>query len=371
MSTNQTFACSARELAVGYDSPLLQGIHFEVSRGEILALIGPNGAGKSTLLKTLAAQLAPQGGTILLDGQSLESLSGNARARRLALMLPHTRRVEMTSCFDFVSAGRYPYTGRLGILSSADKRQVWDALALVGATEFANRDFNRISDGQRQRILLARAICQQPDVILLDEPTSFLDIQGKAELLSILKTLARARDMAVIVSLHELDLAQKAADRVICVSPQGATAAEKTEAVFTAARIHSLYGLTKASYDSLYGGFELEKPEGEPRLFIIGGAGKGIPLYRRCQREGRPFYAGILYENDLDLPVARALASALVTQEAFTPITDETFGRAKALVDRCQNVLCVPQSSGPLNEANCRLAEYAHQQGKLVNADAF
>ncbi len=105
-------------------------------------------------------------------------------------MAPHSRRMELTTCFDFVSAGRYPYTGRLGILSAEDRQQVHRALELVGAAHLADRDFNRISDGQRQRILLARALCQQPEVILLDEPTSFLDIKGKIELLTILKELA-------------------------------------------------------------------------------------------------------------------------------------------------------------------------------------
>ncbi len=98
----------------------------------------------------------------------------------MALMVPHTDRTELTTCFDVAAAGRYPYTGRLGILSDEDKQQVHDALHLVGAAHLADRDFNKISDGQRQRVLLARAVCQQPEILLLDEPTSFLDIKGKA-----------------------------------------------------------------------------------------------------------------------------------------------------------------------------------------------
>ena len=107
------------------------------------------------------------------------------------------------------AAGRYPYTGRLGILSEQDRMQVRDALHLVQADELADRDFTKISDGQRQRVLLARAVCQQPEIILLDEPTSFLDIKGKIELLTILRQLAQEKQVAVIVSLHELELAQK------------------------------------------------------------------------------------------------------------------------------------------------------------------
>ncbi len=129
---NEKALCTARELAIGYGkTPLLSDICLGVQPGQILTLIGPNGAGKSTLLKTLAAQLAPQGGTVLLDDKSLADYSGPERARKMALMVPHTRRTELTTCFELASAGRYPYTGRLGVLSAEDRRQVHAALALV------------------------------------------------------------------------------------------------------------------------------------------------------------------------------------------------------------------------------------------------
>ena len=221
MSEEKAF-CRTDDLAIGYGkTPLMEHIRLGAEKGSILTLIGPNGAGKSTLLKTLAAQLAPQGGAVLLDGKSLADYSGPERARKMALMVPHTRRTELTTCFEMASAGRYPYTGRLGVLSAEDRRQVHAALALVGAEALAGRDFNCISDGQRQRVLLARAICQRPELILLDEPTSFLDIKGKAELLAILKSLARDKKMAVILSLHELELAQKISDKVVCVLAAG------------------------------------------------------------------------------------------------------------------------------------------------------
>ena len=201
------YSVETNALAIGYGkAALARDIALGAAKGQVLALIGPNGAGKSTLLKTLAGQLAPLGGAVLLDGQELARIPGNARAQKLALMLPHTRRTELTTCFEFAAAGRIPYTGRLGILSAEDKKQVQNALELVGAAHLANRDFNCVSDGQRQRILLARAVCQQPQVLLLDEPTSFLDIKGKIELLTILQKLAHEQQLAVIVTLHELDM---------------------------------------------------------------------------------------------------------------------------------------------------------------------
>ena len=258
------FFCETKDLAIGYGkAPLAEAITVGVPRGKILTLIGPNGAGKSTLLKTLAGQLAPVGGTVLLDGQDLTSYTGNARAQKLALMLPHTRHTELTTCFEFAAAGRIPYTGRLGILSDADRQQVHAALELVGAEHLADRDFNCISDGQRQRILLARAICQQPEIILLDEPTSFLDIKGKIELLTILQKLAHTQNLAVIVSLHELDMAQKISDAVVCVSPGSVSGVLTPEQAFAPENIRTLYRLTAEQYETLFGAPKPAKPKFE------------------------------------------------------------------------------------------------------------
>ena len=260
------YSVETNALAIGYGkAALARDIALGAAKGQVLALIGPNGAGKSTLLKTLAGQLAPLGGAVLLDGQELARIPGNARAQKLALMLPHTRRTELTTCFEMASAGRYPYTGRLGVLSAEDKRQVYAALALVGAEALADRDFNRISDGQRQRVLLARAICQQPELILLDEPTSFLDIKGKAELLAILKSLARDKKMAVILSLHELELAQKVSDKVVCVSAAGVSDVMTPEKAFARENICKIYALTDEQYAFLYG--EAKAPEEKRPLF--------------------------------------------------------------------------------------------------------
>ena len=258
------FLCETQELSIGYGkAPLADGIALGAKRGEILTLIGPNGAGKSTLLKTLAGQLAPMGGAVLLDGQNLSAYTGNARARKLALMLPHTRRTELTTCFEFAAAGRIPYTGRLGLLSEEDKQQVSAALELVGAAHLAQRDFNCISDGQRQRILLARAICQQPEVILLDEPTSFLDVKGKIELLTILQKLAHEQKLAVIVSLHELDMAQKISDAVVCVSPNSVSGVLSPAKAFAPENIQQLYGLTVEQYEAVFGPVKPAKPKFE------------------------------------------------------------------------------------------------------------
>ncbi|MFR1151405.1 MAG: ABC transporter ATP-binding protein, partial [Butyricicoccus sp.] len=147
-----------KEMTVGYRGvPFIRDIALHVHRGEILTLIGPNGSGKSTILKSLIRQLALIGGTVYLDGKSLQTLPERDLARTMSVLLTEHVRPELMTCWDVAAAGRYPYTGRLGLLSDEDRAKVDEALALVGADELADRDFSCISDGQRQRVLLARA----------------------------------------------------------------------------------------------------------------------------------------------------------------------------------------------------------------------
>ena len=178
------------QLTVGYDGkPLIREINIQLNKGEILTLIGPNGAGKSTILKSITRQLQTISGTVFLEQEMMSKMSNKEVSKKLSVVLTERMSPELMTCEDVVATGRYPYTGTLGILSENDKEKVKEAMETVHAWELRNRDFTAISDGQRQRILLARAICQEPEIIVLDEPTSFLDIRHKLELLTILKKM--------------------------------------------------------------------------------------------------------------------------------------------------------------------------------------
>ena len=168
------------ELSVGYNGkPLIEHINIGVKKGEIVTLIGPNGSGKSTILKSITRQLRLLGGRVSFDEQDVHRMSYKEMSTKMAVVLTERMRPELMTCHDIVATGRYPYTGRLGILSREDEKKVEEAMCAVHARELGSRDFNAISDGQRQRVLLARAICQEPEVIVLDEPTSFLDVKHK------------------------------------------------------------------------------------------------------------------------------------------------------------------------------------------------
>ena len=355
------------QMAVGYEGkPLIRDIEISLNRGEILTLIGPNGAGKSTILKSMTKQLKLIGGTVYLGGEIMNRMSGKEIAKRLAVVMTERIRPELMTCEDIVATGRYPYTGTLGILGAEDWEKVHEAMALVHALEFKDRDFTAISDGQRQRILLARAICQEPEVIVLDEPTSFLDIRHKLELLAILKNMVIQKKTAVLMSLHELDLAQKISDSVICVHGDKIEKYGPPEEIFTSEYIHHLYGITTGSYNAAFGCLEMDAPKGKPEVFVIGGNGKGISTYRKLQRRGIPFAAGILHKNDMDYEVAKVLAAQVTAEEPFEIISDELYQKAKEIMETCSQVICCIDTFGPANEKNKDLMLLAKKAGKLV-----
>lgn len=180
--------------------------------------------------------------------------------------------------------------------------------------------------------MLARAIAQDPRVLVLDEPTSYLDIRYQIDLLRILRHLAKSRNVAVIMSIHELELAQKSADKVICVKDGRVFRAGAPEDIFTRETIDELYGLQHGTFNERFGSVEIGRPHGDAHTFVIAGAGTGSAVFRQLIRQGKAFYAGVLHEGDIDYELARDLAAECVAERAFEPIGDKTIARAKELI---------------------------------------
>ena len=357
------------KLSVGYgDRTVVSDIALSAEPGQILCLIGPNGAGKSTLLKTLLRLLPPAAGAVYLEGKELRTYSERELARRSAAMLTGRPEPELMKSAEVVAAGRYPYTGRLGILSEEDRRVVRKSMEKVGVSELADTDFTHLSDGQRQRVLLARALCQEPRLLILDEPTSFLDIRHKLDFLQLLRELVRERQLAVVMSMHELELAQRFADRLLCIRDGRVDRAGSPEEIFSGGYIERLYGLARGSYDALAGTAEAGRMEGAPQVFVIGGGGSGIPVYRLLQRLGIPFAAGVLPENDLDTPTAKALGVQVITDRANEPVSAARADEALKVLASCEYAVCTT-GFGSVNRENRRLLEYAGKRGMLRGMD--
>ena len=355
---------SVQALTAGYGKvPVVRDVTFTLPRGTILTLIGPNGAGKSTILRTISGQLSALSGTVMISGRALSGLSPAALAREMSLLLTDRVRPEMMTCFEVAAMGRYPYTGRFGRLTAGDRQIVRSALARVHADDLAEQDFLAVSDGQRQRVLLARALAQEPKILILDEPTSYLDIRHKIELLSILLEEARERQLTIVMSLHEIDLAEKVSDLVMGIRDSCVFCSGTPEEVFAGDTIRQLYGIQEGTFLTRTGSIELPRTRGNARVFVVGGAGFGLPFYRALTRKRIPFSTGILFENDVEYETALSLAVRVHSVPAFSGTMDSAFDGAEKDLLGCQAVVDAGTRIGETNAANARLLASARNAG--------
>ena len=364
--TEVSISTVTAKFTVGYGKKIiLSDVNLMAEPGRVLTLIGPNGSGKSTILKSIVKQLKSLGGVVYLNGKATSEMKEAEIAKSLSMVMTEHIHPELMSCRDVVATGRYPYTGRLGILDKQDWKLVDEAITMVHAEEVAEQSFTRISDGQRQRVMLARAICQDTAILVLDEPTSYLDIRYKLDILNSIRKLARERNIAVIMSLHELDLVQKVSDMVACVDGTTVSHIGPPEEIFQGSLVQKLYGIEEKNFDSMLGIMQMPGNKAAPNVFVIGGGGAAIPTYYRLQREHIPFAAGILFENDVEYPVATALASKVITAKAFYPMEEAQLEEAKKILAGCETCICTCENFGPYNMLNKELRSLAEEQGKL------
>lgn len=265
----------ACDLGIGYAprrGPRLEvALHLDAHllAGELVCLLGPNGAGKSTLMRTLAGLQKPLAGAVFLKGRNLHGLSERARARRLGLVLTERIEVGNLAAYALVALGRYPHTGWAGRLSPADEAVVRWAMDAVGARHLAGRSVGELSDGERQKVMIARALAQEPAVLLLDEPTAFLDLPRRVEVLQVLRRLAGDRDRAVLLSTHDLDLALRCADRLWLLPPNGPLQIGAPEDLVLSGAFQRTFA--DVEFDPALGSFHLARePEGEVGLVGAG-----------------------------------------------------------------------------------------------------
>ena len=209
-----------KELTLGYGQrTLLETVNARITGGQLVALLGRNGTGKSTLLRAMMGLEKPQSGEITLQGKNIASLKPEKLARNISFVTTDKVRIANLRCKDVVALGRAPYTNWIGRMQDADREIVARSLASVGMSDYARRTMDKMSDGECQRIMIARALAQQTPVILLDEPTSFLDLPNRYELCSLLARLAHDEGKCILFSTHELDIALSLADSIALIDP--------------------------------------------------------------------------------------------------------------------------------------------------------
>lgn len=231
-------------LSIGYENKtVVSNINVSLNEGDIIALIGPNGAGKSTLFKTFSTHIKPLGGKIELFGKDLMSYSPKERAKMLGIVLTERPDDMFLKVFDVVAASRYPYTGMFGKLSENDEKEIKVSLELVGVNQLIDRVFNTLSDGEKQKVMIAKAIAQNTPIIMLDEPTAFLDYPSKIELFSLLKKLAKEQKKAILFSSHDLELLLRYTDNLWIIAKHKPFAAGQSAELLKNGVIKDYFGL--------------------------------------------------------------------------------------------------------------------------------
>src|SRR5690606_7488810 len=231
-------------LRAGYaDVTILDEIDLVIPDGQVTILIGPNGCGKSTLLKTMARILAPSRGHVLLDGKQIHTLNTRAVAARLGLLPQGPIAPEGLTDRELVAQGRFPHQSLLRQWTQQDEAAVNGAMATAGITDFADRAVDTLSGGQRQRCWVAMVLAQETDLILLDEPTTFLDLKVQVDLMDLLTGLAHERGRTLVIVLHELSLAAAYADHLVMMKQGRIVASGSPDAIFTAERLKHVFGL--------------------------------------------------------------------------------------------------------------------------------
>jgi iron complex transport system ATP-binding protein len=226
----------------GYrSSPILKGIDMELDRSEVLAVVGPNGAGKSTLIKCIDRILEPKKGSILIDSIEVRHLPRNDLAKRMGYVPQSGTHAFPATVFDVVMMGRRPHSGWID--SDRDMEIVHETLCTLGLDGIALYDFNELSGGQKQKVIIARALVQEPEVLLMDEPTASLDIRHQLEVMSLMRRIVSAKGISAIVAVHDLNLATKYADRVVMMKGGAIVAAGKPAEIFTEESIREVYGV--------------------------------------------------------------------------------------------------------------------------------
>ncbi|HZK25394.1 MAG TPA: heme ABC transporter ATP-binding protein [Oscillospiraceae bacterium] len=355
---------------------VLEGTTFHVSSGKFVGIIGPNGSGKTTLLKVLSRILQPTAGCVRIGEQSLSELTQKELARTMAVVSQDTNVGYQFSVEDVVLMGRAPYLGRFQSESLADYEIARHALEVTGCTHLRDRSILELSGGERQRVTIARALAQQPKVLLLDEPTSHLDIGYQQEILDLVKRLSTVEGLTVVAVLHDLNLAAYFCHELVlmhqgkilaCGQPTDVLTADNIEKVY-ATRVlvtpHPVFGTPQISL--LPGTREQNKHGENHQIHVIAGGGSGGEIMRDLCDAGYKVTAGVLSVGDSDWEAARALSIPVISEAPFSSVSPERHQENLAMLETAQAVILTEIPLGHGNLLNLEAALQAAAAGKPV-----
>lgn len=356
--------------------PVLSDVNLEIKKGDFLGIIGPNGSGKSTLLKNINALLKPLKGKIILGDKDILKMSRQQIARSMASVPQDTSVGFNFSVYEVVMMGRSPYLKRFQKEGTRDFKIVREIMELTKCWSFKDRSIMELSGGERQRVVLARALVQQPEIILLDEPTAFLDISYQTEILDLIKTFNLERNLTVIAVLHDLNLAAQYCDSIILLKEGKIYSTGSPSEVITADNIQKVYGtkviisrhpLTETPYVSLLPKLnEGDKPLSPKRIHIICGGGSAGSLFKLLYTQGHKISTGVLNVGDHDWETAKNLGINCIEEIPFSPISLEKHRENLRLIKESDLVILADVPFGKGNLKNLESALFAAQKGVPV-----
>lgn len=277
---------TTEDLTIGYpEKTVARNLNVGLTPGEVVCLIGPNGVGKSTLIRSISGLQEPLGGEVFYRHKNLNELQPHELARHVSIVTTERVNLGMFTGWGLVSLGRYPYTGWRGNLGDEDRRTVEQAIRAVGAEDLADRNMGELSDGEKQKLMIARALAQATDVIILDEPTAFLDLPRRVEVMGLLKRLSREQNKGVLLSTHDLDLAIRTSDRLWLLGADGTIEAGAPEDCILSGALERIFSAENLSFDKRHGSFHIERPHGR-RVSLDAGGLYGYWTRRALEREG-------------------------------------------------------------------------------------
>ncbi|HKV59969.1 MAG TPA: ABC transporter ATP-binding protein [Ktedonobacteraceae bacterium] len=362
-------------ITFGYNrQPLLYDVHFQVRAGEMVGLLGPNGSGKTTLLRLISGVLRPQQGTVILDGRDARAWGRREMARRVAVVPQEIHVPFAFTVEELVSLGRTPYTRLLGSNTIEDLTIVRNALQAADIEALAGRIFNELSGGERQRVTVAMALAQRPALLLLDEPTSHLDIKYQIELLELVQRLNRETGVTVIAAMHDLNLAARYFPRLVLFQ-RGIVADATPAEVLEPHLLRRVYGIN-VQVGILRGAEHIsilppgndvvadDEPQAtQPRVHIMAGGGSGELLMRALADARIPFSAGALNIGDSDHTLALRLAQDVITEQPYAPISPAVLEQVRARLAQVALLILCPVPVGPGNLSLLHEALEAAQHG--------
>ncbi len=357
---------------VSYGSvDILKNVNFEVKSGQFLGILGPNGSGKTTLLKSISRVLKPKKGLILLDDRDIYEMKNVDVAKQLAVVPQETPMTFDFTALEVVLMGRNPHLSRFKMEDKKDIEIAKHAMEITHTWEFADRSIVELSGGERQRVIIARALTQEPQILLLDEPTTHLDISNQLEIMDLIKHLCETKKLLIVAVFHDFNLAARYCDSIILLKDGKIVALGRSEETLTSKNVKKVFSVDTivkrhpitSELHVVPISRSIIQQQKSLLVHLICGAGTGSSIMKILIDEGYRVSAGVLNLLDTDQETAQLLEIPTTNEAPFSPITDEPYKSNLKMISQADVLVVTPTQFGDGNLRNLEAAEIALENG--------